>query len=64
MMKMPAALALTMVIAAGVQALDGSDGSRVRTTIFRGAEMPYEVVNGLAVYAGDIILGTVEEVAA
>ena len=38
------------------------DGSRVRTTIFRGAEVQYEVVNGLAVY-GDIILGTAEEVA-
>ena len=39
------------------------DGAAVRTTIFRGAEIAYEVIDGLAVYGGDVILGTAEEVA-
>ena len=42
----------------------GQDGAAVRTTIFGGAEIAYEVIDGLAVYQGDIILGTAEEVAA
>ena len=40
------------------------DGVAVRTTIFRGAEIPYEIIDEWAVYAGDIILGTAEEAAA
>ena len=43
---------------------EGQDGSRVRTTMFHGLELPYEVVDGQAVYAGDIILGTAQEAAA
>ena len=39
------------------------DGAAVRTTVFRGAEIAYEVIDGLAVYQGDIILGTAAEVA-
>ena len=35
-----------------------------QTTVFHGAELPYEVVDGWAVHAGDIILGTAEEAAA
>ena len=42
----------------------GQDGTALRTTVFRGAEIAYEVIDGLAVYAGDIILGTAAEVAA
>ena len=34
------------------------------TTIFRGQELAYEVVDGLAVLGGDIVLGTAEEAAA
>ena len=41
----------------------GQDGSGVRTALIRGMELPYEVVDGLAIHAGDIILGTAEEVA-
>ena len=39
------------------------DGTALRTTVFRGAEIAYEVIDGLAIYDGDIILGTAEEVA-
>ena len=42
----------------------GQDGSPFRTTMFHGLELPYEVVDGQAVYAGDIIPGTAEEAAA
>ena len=40
------------------------DGSRLRTTMFLGAELPYEVVDGWAVHGGDIVLGTAEDAAA
>lgn len=61
MMKMRAALVLTtLMTAAGVQA---QDGSRVRTAMIRGMELPYEVIDGWAVHDGHIILGTAEEVA-
>ena len=40
------------------------NGSDPRTTMFHGMELPYEVVDGWAVHAGDIILGTAEEAAA
>jgi astacin len=36
----------------------------VRTTLFRGQELSYEVIDGLAIHGGDIILGTAEEAAA
>ena len=29
----------------------------------RGRELPYEVIDGMAVHGGDIVLGTVEEAA-
>ena len=35
-----------------------------RTTTFHGMELSYEVIDGWAVHAGDIILGTTEEAAA
>ena len=38
-------------------------GSHVRTTMRVGMELPYQVVDGLAVFEGDVILGTAEEVA-
>ena len=34
------------------------DGAALQTTMFRGAEVAYEVIDSLAIYAGDIILGT------
>ena len=40
------------------------DGTELRTTGFLGEEVAYEVIDGLAVYAGDIILGRADEVAA
>ena len=40
------------------------DGTALRTTVFQGAEITYEVIDGLAIYEGDIILGTAAEVAA
>ena len=36
----------------------------VATTIFRGQELTYTVMDGLAIHGGDIILGTAEEAAA
>ena len=35
-----------------------------RTTVFQGRELSYEVIDGLAVHGGDIILGPAEEAAA
>ena len=35
-----------------------------QTTVFHGAELPYEVIDGWALHAGDIIPGTAEEAAA
>ena len=55
-------LALLCAVLSSVFAF-AQDGAAVRTTIFRGAEIAYEVIDGLAVYQGDIILGTAEEVA-
>ena len=43
-------------LAAGVAAQEA-----VRTTVFHGVELPYEVIDGWAVHAGDMILGTAEE---
>ena len=34
------------------------------TTVFRGQELTYEVIDGMAIHGGDIILGTAEEAAA
>ena len=59
-MKALAALLLTLSlipITAQVQ-----DVSRVRTTMHFGKELAYQTVDGLAVFEGDIILGTAEEV--
>ena len=55
-----AAFTLLVLTAIAAQA---QDGTRVRTAMIRGMELPYEIVDGLAVHAGDIILGTAEEVA-
>ena len=37
---------------------------RTGVAVYRGQELGYEVVNGLAIHGGDMVLGTVEEVAA
>ena len=34
------------------------------TTVFRGQELTYEVIDGMAIHGGDIVLGTAEEAAA
>ena len=34
------------------------------TTVFQGRQLPYEVIDGLAIHGGDVILGTAEEAAA
>ena len=60
MAKRLAAVALTTFIATTAQA---QDGSRVRTTMRFGMELSYEVVDGWAIHAGEIILGTADEVA-
>ena len=60
-MKTIAGFLLITMAAVGAYA---QDGARVRIAMIRGMELPYEVVDGLAVHAGDIILGTAEEVAA
>ncbi len=39
-------------------------GPALRTAIFRGQQITYEVRDGLAIYQGDIILGKAEDVAA
>ena len=62
MVKTLATFVLPLTLIA--MAAEAQDGSRIRTTTRFGTELPYEVVDGLAVYAGDIILGTAAEVAA
>ena len=42
---------------------DRSHGG-LRTTVWRGRELTYEVIDGWAVYDGDIVLGRVEEIEA
>lgn len=42
----------------------GQDRNRLRTTMFHDIELPYEIIDGLAIHAGDIVLGTAEEAAA
>ena len=39
----------------------GSASPDIRTGIYRGRSVTYEVIDGLAVWDGDIILGTPEE---
>ena len=58
--KTPAGFLVLMLTAIAAQA---QDGCRARTALIRGMELPYEVVDGLAVYGGDVILGTADEVA-
>ena len=45
--------AVAVWLAAGVAGQEA-----VRTTVLHGVELPYEVVDGWAVHAGDMILGT------
>ena len=59
-MKTLAGFVLITLLAVAAPA---QDGSRARTAVIRGMELPYEVIAGYAVHAGDIILGTAEEVA-
>ena len=42
--------------------IGGTPQGPQRTTIWRGRELTYEVINGWAVHDGDILLGRVEEV--
>lgn len=55
-------IAFAILFVASITVAHAQDGPRVRVAIINGVELPYEVVEGLAVYAGDIILGTAEEV--
>ena len=57
-------LAAVLLITSTSVSVQAQDGARVRTAVLDGMELPYEVIDGLAVYAGDIILGTAQEVAA
>ena len=61
---MPRTLAGIVLISLIAVVAEGQDGSHGRTTMFHGLELPYEVVDGQAVYASDIILGTADEAAA
>ena len=55
-------VALALIALTAVHAF-AQHGSGVRTVMIHGREVPYEIVDGLAVHAGDIILGTAQEVA-
>ncbi len=44
-----------------VPGIDGRSSPYVRTTLFRGRELPYVVIDGSAVHSGDIVLGSVED---
>ncbi len=59
--KVAVEIILIGLVAALAEAQDGLD---IRTTIFHGMELSYEVVDGLAIHDGDIILGTAQEAAA
>ena len=41
-----------------------SDRGIFQTTVFRGRELSYQVIDGMAIHDGDIVLGTAEEAAA
>lgn len=43
--------------------LDSARQGGVRVTLFNGRALPYEIVDGMAVHGGDMILGTAEEAA-
>lgn len=36
----------------------------IRSSVYRGRPVTYQVIDGLAIYEGDIVLGTVEELEA
>ena len=55
--------AFLSVLSAQAAPLASREGG-VATTLFRGRELTYEVIDGLAIYGGDIILGRAEEAAA
>ena len=68
-----AALAVPRRIHAAPQerrTLEGAEDSslhspmRVRTTLYRGRELPYVVIDGTAVHSGDIVLGSVKDLEA
>ena len=63
-MKTLVALALIGLIALTAVHASAQHGSAVQTVMIHGREVPYEIVDGLAVHAGDIILGTAQDVAA
>ena len=56
-------MAAAAALAAGAGAVLGA-ADQHGTAIFHGVELVYEVVDGLAVHAGDMILGTANEAAA
>ena len=59
----PRTVVVAFICASGVFGLPAPRANAQQPVAPRGAEMPYEVIDGLAVYDGDIILGTAEEVA-
>ena len=54
------AVAAAATDAASAQEFDPAAGD-IRTGVFRGQVVTYEVIDGLAIWGGDIILGTPEE---
>ena len=57
---------LAIAVAAGAMDIAsaqqiGSASPDIRTGIYRGRSVTYEIIDGLAVWDGDIILGTPEE---
>ena len=50
-----------MLITAISVSLPAQDVPRLRTTTYHGMELPYEIIDGLAIHAGDMILGTADE---
>ena len=62
-MSMVTFVAAMLITAIPVSA-PAQDVPRLRTTTYHGMELPYEVIDGLAIHAGDMILGTADEAVA
>src|ERR1700737_3281653 len=56
-------LALVIVTVSSAQSQLTAASRDLRTGIYRGRVVTYEVVNGVAIYEGDIILDSVQELA-
>jgi astacin len=54
-----------LALAAGLPAQEaGPSGPDIRSSYYRGRPVTYQVIEGLAIYQGDIVLGTAEELEA